>query len=269
MISNNNNGDGDRKLQPHATAPADDDVPYCSEFVPPESFWLSNDSEFDWFHQTGYLERKESTKGNNNNSSSSYSRSNSQKFTVNLKSKPAIIGLPKTQRNTHVDSNRRQCKMMNVRMFPKRSGSSGRTTVTMTEPSSPKVSCIGRVRSKRCSNRRKSSGSERAGSVSVTQQKKVHEQKSEKTGTGIMSRITSLFRSERNHRRKGNKSSVKVNEQMENSYSRKNTVKPVNSEPTSPPEDPPALGGMNRFASGRRSVTWTDDIDIAGRRSTD
>ncbi|KAK1428781.1 hypothetical protein QVD17_17621 [Tagetes erecta] len=265
MISSNN-GDGDRKLQLHDTAPADHDVPYSSEFVPPESFWLSNDSEFDWFNQTGYLERKESTKGNNNNNSS-YSRSNSQKFTVNLKSKPAIIGLPKTQRNTHVDSNRRQCKMMNVRMFPKRSGSSGRTTVTMTEPSSPKVSCIGRVRSKRCSNRRKSAGS---GSVSVSvssaQQKKVNEQK---TGTGIISRITSLFRSEHNRRRKGNKSSVKMNEQSENSYSRKNTVKPVSSEPASPPEDPPALGGMNRFASGRRSVTWTDEIDIAGRRSTD
>ncbi|XP_076934245.1 uncharacterized protein LOC143600435 [Bidens hawaiensis] len=246
-----NSGDcsGDRNK-----APADDDIPYCSEFVPPDSFWLSKDSEFDWFDRNAFLERKQSTKG-----TGSYSRSNSQKFTVNLKSKPAIIGLPKTQRNTHVDSNRRQCKPpATVRMFPKRSGSSGRTTVT--EPSSPKVSCIGRVRSKRCPNRRKKSVQSNQPAI-----------KQEKTGkvqkTGLISRITSLFRSGDNRRRKVNKSE-KVNEQLENSYSRKNTVNPVNSEPASPP-DPPVLGGMNRFASGRRSVTWTDDIDITGRRSTD
>ncbi|XP_076900188.1 uncharacterized protein LOC143554273 [Bidens hawaiensis] len=238
-------------------APADDDIPYCSEFVPPESFWLSKDFEFDWFDRNAFLERKQSTKG-----TGSYSRSNSQKFTVNLKSKPAIIGLPKTQRNTHVDSNRRQCKQpATVRMFPKRSGSSGRTTVT--EPSSPKVSCIGRVRSKRCPNRRKKSVQSNQPVKGVIKQ--------EKTGkvqkTGLISRITSLFRSGDNRRRKVNKSE-KVNEQLENSYSRKNTVNPVNSEPASPP-DPPVLGGMNRFASGRLSVTWTDDVDNAGRRSTD
>ncbi|KAK9057664.1 hypothetical protein SSX86_022500 [Deinandra increscens subsp. villosa] len=278
MISNGDHG-GDRKLacetaeDEQVKPPADHDVPYCSEFVPPESFWLSKDSEFDWFDRSAFLERKESTKGNSNsknlnpNGTSSYSRSNSQKFSVNLKSKPAIIGLPKSQRNTHVDSNRRQCKPANVRLFPKRSGSSGRTTVL--EPSSPKVSCIGRVRSKRCPNRRKSSKS----SKSSTQPEKPAIQQ-EKTAiksqkTGLISRITSLFRSEGQRRKKSNKSPAKVNEQTENAYSRKNsvTVKPVNSEPASPP-DPPALGGMNRFASGRRSVTWTDDIDVTGRRST-
>ncbi|KAI3682412.1 hypothetical protein L1987_82382 [Smallanthus sonchifolius] len=275
MNSNDGDGDGDRKIdcetleEEHDKAPADHDIPYCSEFVPPESFWLSKDSEFDWFDRNAFLERKESTKCNSNSKNlnpsgtGSYSRSNSQKFSVNLKSKPAIIGLPKTQRNTHVDSNRRQCRPANVRMFPKRSSSSGRTTVT--EPSSPKVSCIGRVRSKRCPARRRSSASSTQPAKPVIQQEKI----SKGQKTGLISRITSLFRSDGHRRRKGNKSSVKVNEHSENSYSRKNsvTVNPVNSEPASPP-DPPALGGMNRFTSGRRSVTWTEDIDVTGRRST-
>lgn len=238
---------------------ADPDIPNSSEFIPPESFWLSKDSEYDWFDRNTFLERKESTKGNSNsknlnpNVNPSYSRSNSQKFSVNLKSKPAIIGLPKSQKNTHVDSNRRNCKPANVRLFPKRSGSAGRTSggVTVTEPSSPKVSCIGRVRSKRCSTRRRLAVAQPASQPVVTQCKK----------TGLISRIASLFG---NNRRKS-KSSVKVNEQSENSYSRKNTVKPVNSEPATPPE-PPVLGGMNRFASGRRSENWTDDIDTAGCR---
>ncbi|MFS7907178.1 putative calcium/calmodulin-dependent protein kinase [Helianthus anomalus] len=118
-------------------------------------FLVKSDSEFDWFDRNAFLERKESTKGNSK--TASYSRSNSQKFSVSLKSKPAIIGLPKTQQNTHVDSNRRQCKLATVRMFPKRSASGGRTTVT--EPSSPKVLCIRRVRSKRCPSRRKAAQS--------------------------------------------------------------------------------------------------------------
>ncbi|KAD6120235.1 hypothetical protein R6Q59_026638 [Mikania micrantha] len=255
--------DGDRRITSDMPDDEQDNgISASSEFVPPESFWLSKDSEFDWFDRNAFLERKESTKGNSNskNLNPSYSRSNSQKFSVNLKSKPAIIGLPKTPRNTHVDSNRRQCKPANIRLFPKRSSSGGRTT--LTEPSSPKVSCIGRVRSKRCSNRRRSSAS----STSSTQSAKPVIQQHK---TGLISRITSLFRSEGPRRRKSKKSPGLVNEQTENSCSRKNsvTVKPVNSEPASPP-DPPALGGMNRFASGRRSVSWTDDIDVAGSRPT-
>lgn len=237
------------------STPADHDIPDSSEFVPPESFWLSKDSEFDWFDRNAFLERKESTKGNtNSNVNPSYSKSNSQKFSVNLKSKPAIIGLPKTQKNTHVDSTRRPA---NVRLFPKRS-SSGKRTVT--EPSSPKVSCIGRVRSKRCPNRRRSSTPAPA-TATVNKPAKITNQQK----TSLISRITSLFRSDGDRRKKNKKSSVKVNEQSENSYSRRNTVKPVNSEPETPPE-PPVLGGMNRFASGRRSVAWSDDIDIAGNR---
>lgn len=257
-------GDGDLRITRETLAEgADPDISDCTEFVPPESFWLSKDSEYDWFDRNAFLERKESTKGNSNSKNlnpsgnPSYSRSNSQRFSVNLKSKAAIIGLPKTQKNTHVDSNRRHCKPANIRLFPKRSNSGGRApgAVPVAEPSSPKVSCMGRVRSHRCRSRRKSSTSATQPAKPVSQQEKT----SKVQKTGLVSRITSLFRSEGHRRRKSNKSSIKGNEQLENSTSRRNcvTVKPINSEPSTPP-DPPALGGMNRFASGRRSESWTD-----------
>lgn len=256
--------DGDLKIACERLAECvDPDIPDSTQFVPPESFWLSKDSEFDWFDRNAFLERKESRKGTSNSKNlnpggnASYSRSNSQKFSVNLKSKATIIGLPKTQKNTHIDSNRRQCKPANVRLFPKRSNSGGRApgAVPVAEPSSPKVSCMGRVRSHRCRSRRRSSTSATQPAKPVSQQ--------EKTGkvqkAGLVSLITSLFRSEGHRGRKGKKSSMKVHEQSENSTSKRNcvTVKPINSELSTPP-DPPALGGMNRFASGRRSGSWTD-----------
>ncbi|GKB62419.1 hypothetical protein Tco_0918605 [Tanacetum coccineum] len=245
--SNNNNLDDQNE------ADQNPDISNNSEFVPPDSFWLSKDSEFDWFDRNAFLERKESTKrsNNNNNNNKTYTKSNSQKFSVNVKSKPAIIGLPKTQKNTHVDTSRRSCKPANMRLFPKQKSTGG----PVAEPTSPKVSCIGRVRSKRCPNRRKPAGS---GPGSVAQP--VINQEGKKTG--LMSRITGLFNG--NKKRK-NKSKVKGNEQLEkeNSYSRRNnvTVKPVNSEPETPPEAP-VLGGMNRFASGRRGESWADEIDV-------
>lgn len=281
-------GGGDRKIDSDTLMdgpgdPADDhDIPdstvvEVSADFPPESFWLSKDAEFDWFDRNAFLERKESTRGLSNsanlnpNVNPSHSNSSSQRYSVNLKSKAAIIGLPKTQKTTYVDSKRRQCKPVNVRLFPKRSYSVGRvpSRVPVAEPSSPKVSCIGRVRSKRCRSRRKSS----------VQADEALKSASQRSGTsrahkpGLMSRITSLFRSERHRRRKtGKLSSEKVKESAEYSAPRRVcvTVKPVNSEPGTPSE-PPALGGMMRFASGRRAESWggSDDDDVAGRHSWD
>ncbi|KAI3678446.1 hypothetical protein L6452_37740 [Arctium lappa] len=264
----------------HGDAPEDPDIPDSTQIevppdFPPESFWLSKDAEFDWFDRNAFLERKESTRGNSNsmnlnpNVNPSHSNSNSQRYSVSLKSKAAIIGLPKTQKTTYVDSKRRQCKPVNVRLFPKRSDSLGKapTTVPVSEPTSPKVTCIGRVRSKRCRSRRRSSA----------QASQPEKSASQRSGTsrahkvGFMSRITSLFLSKGSRRRKNCKSSEKVKEPPENSAPRRIcvTVKPVNSEPGTPSE-PIALGGMMRFASGRRSESWGgSDDDVAGRHSLD
>lgn len=255
-----------------------DEIPASTVVEVPESFWLSKDSEFDWFDRTAFLERNESTKGYTNNSTNlnpnvnpSHSNPSSQRYSVNLKSKAAILGLPKTQKTTYVDSKRRQCKPVNVRLFPKRSNSIGKTpaTVLVTEPSSPKVSCIGRVRSKKCRSRRKTTGS-------VSEPMRSASQRSGRSGSsrvhkaGFMSRIASLFRSEGHRSSKNSKPVEKVKEPVDKSCSRKInvTVKPVWSEPGTPSE-PPALGGMMRFASGRRSDCLDDDGDVAGRHSLD
>ncbi|KAI3749946.1 hypothetical protein L2E82_20567 [Cichorium intybus] len=288
LVSGGGAGGGDRKIacetfvDGHGDAPEDPDIPHStvvevSQDFPPESFWLSKDAEFDWFDRNAFLERKESTKGNSNsanlnpNVNPSHSNSNSQRYSMTVKSKPAIIGLPKTQKITYVESKRRQCKPANIRLFPKRSNSVGKapTTVLVTEPSSPKVSCIGRVRSKRCRSRRKSSGQGSQPEKSASQRSGT----SRARKAGLMSRITSLFRSEGHRRKKNGKPSDKAKEPAENSISRRInvTVKPVSSEPETP-SGPSALSGMMRFASGRRSASWggsDDDDEVAGRHSLD
>ncbi|CAH1446912.1 unnamed protein product [Lactuca virosa] len=136
-----------------------------------------------------------------------HSNLNSQRYSMTLKSKPAIIGLPKTQKMTYVESKLRQCKPANIRLFPKRSNSVGKapTTVLVTEPSSPKVSCTGRVRSRRCRSRRKSSAQANQPEKSASQRSGT----SRPHKAGFMSRITSLFRSEGHRRKKKGKSSEK------------------------------------------------------------
>ncbi|KAK3405789.1 hypothetical protein EUGRSUZ_K02030 [Eucalyptus grandis] len=120
------------------------DRPEIPPDFPPESFWLSKDAEFDCTNS-----------GNLNPSSNS--NSNSQRFSLNRKSKASIIGLPKPQKSCFVDAKNRKtaAKAANARLFPKRNGSSGgKLNPSLIEPSSPKVSCMGRVRSKRDRNRR-------------------------------------------------------------------------------------------------------------------
>ncbi|XP_031396790.1 uncharacterized protein LOC116207836 [Punica granatum] len=136
--------------------------------APPESFWLSKDAEFDWVDRNAFFERKDSGKGGmtpnltNLNPMISHS-ANSQLLPIplNFKSNASIIGLPKTHKpGFGLDSkNRRNCRAGNTRLFPKLTGSVGKSgaDTSMVEPSSPKVSCMGRVRSKKDSDGRRES----------------------------------------------------------------------------------------------------------------
>nr|GEW34000.1 hypothetical protein [Tanacetum cinerariifolium] len=109
--------------------------------IPPESFWLSKDAEFDWFDRNAFLDRNESIKPNSNPitliQNTNTTSTTSVHVSAFLKSKP-------------VDTKNRNCKIAsNILLFPERSDSK------VNEPLSPKVSCLGRVRSKRSRNRRK------------------------------------------------------------------------------------------------------------------
>lgn len=220
--------------------------------VPPESFWLSKDAEFDWFDRNAFLERKESTKGiNPNPTTHPSSNSGSQRF---LKTKASIIGLPKGQKTTYAESKRRtSSKPANIRLFPpRRTESMGKP---VAEPSSPKVSCMGRVRSKR---RRRRSSSKREKPVERSRSGR------ENRKLGFYSRLVSMFLSDRDHKpAKTAGKKVEKEQKGERQAPVKKSVKakksreiPVSTEPVA---EPPGLGGMNRFASGRRSTSWGAD----------
>ncbi|CAL0299400.1 unnamed protein product [Lupinus luteus] len=265
LVSALASGSSDRKITCETLA--DEDEPYRNPDSPPESFWLSGDAESDWWDRNSVVyERKESTKGNsiiiNSNPNST---SNSQRFSKSLKSKAAIIGLPKPQKTGFPDvKSRRHNRIGTGRLFLSRSGSIGKSDSTVViEPLSPKVSCMGRVRSnrnRRLRARQRSISSTTAGTSATT----VVRQKSSRSGrrkTGFFESIRAIFRSGRRGKpvqkheepttkkskgRKAKGSSITSSKASLNDVSFNESVQ----------SEPVGLGAMNRFASGRRSESW-------------
>ncbi|XP_076917385.1 uncharacterized protein LOC143577437 [Bidens hawaiensis] len=134
----------------------DQDIPESTVVdYAPESFWLSKDSEFDWFDRNAFLDRNESIKGNSNSIHLNpivTPNGNVSALQISFLNSKAVV------KTNNIDSKRRNCKLKNILLFPKRSDSIGNNkepaVLSMTEPSSPKVSCLGRVRSKNCPRRR-------------------------------------------------------------------------------------------------------------------
>jgi len=241
--------------------PDQEDVP--PDF-PPESFWLSKDAELDWFDQRAFYERKDSAKGsasstNLNPNLNPSSNNSSQRFSRNLKSKASIIGLPKPQKSCFVDAkSRRNGKPGNTRLFPKRSGSVGKSEAPLVEPSSPKVSCIGRVRSKRDRHRRMKSRQ------MSSEREPEKEKQAPKRNTGLFATVRAIFRFHSREKRASRISAPKTESPPRFSA----TIGPrgsTASETDAPRKsvsgiEPFGLGGMNRFASGRRSDSWAGDV---------
>ncbi|EPS72523.1 hypothetical protein M569_02235, partial [Genlisea aurea] len=156
--------------------------------LPPESFWLSKDAEYDWFDRFAIYERKNSTRRSsisnpNHPLANPGFGSSSQRVSFALKSKPSIIGLPK---KANLKKKAVSKSASNARsLFPnQRSGSVGKSS-TISEPVSPKVSCIGKVRSRR-DRRRRSKREETASAAAAAA--------AEKKG-GLYGKILSIFRS--------------------------------------------------------------------------
>lgn len=230
---------------------------------PPESFWLSKDAELDWFDRNAFYERKDSGKGNSASHSTNLNpnitpncNSSSQRFIK--KSKASIFGLPKPQQSCYVDAkNRKHCKAENTRLFPKRSGSYSKSSVSLVEPSSPKVSCIGRVRSKKSRSRRLKNhqNSVKLERVKRSEKQKPMEKTAEKRRSSFFSSFRAMFRSH-----------GKSRETHAPPVETINTITPfppVDSDEeisivssSSPPRrnvETVSLSGMKRFSSGRRS----------------
>nr|GLL36416.1 uncharacterized protein LOC109181111 [Ipomoea trifida] len=137
------------------------------------------------------------------------------------------------------------CKPANIRLFP------AKRTVSIekvaAEPSSPKVSCMGRVRSKR--------GCRKSSSTREKPTEDHPETGGEKRRTGFYSRLLSMFRSNRSH-----KSAKNIKTEPKREEPGRKSVKatkmrdvPISAEPVA---EPPGLGGMRRLSSARKSESW-------------
>ncbi|OIW11359.1 hypothetical protein TanjilG_19615 [Lupinus angustifolius] len=272
-------GSTDRKIACETLA--DDhqtDRPEPHPDSPPESVWLSRDEEYDWMDRNAVYERKESTKGNSssvpnstnlNPNPNAIKNSILQRFSLNFKSKAPIIGLPKVQKPSFVEAkNRRHHKTTSTTLFPTRSASVGKSVSSLKEPSSPKVSCMGRVRSKHDPNRRFSNSRRSTISDAVAEEKPVRTGKK----PGFFKSFRAIFRSGRKskpEKESGSGTKNCVNEikitKPRDSVSNVNDAlfAESNSRKSVSQCEPPGLGNINRFTSGRRSESWgVSETDI-------
>ncbi|KAF3631160.1 putative iron-sulfur assembly protein IscA-like 1, mitochondrial-like [Capsicum annuum] len=114
-----------------------------SYYDPPESFWLSKDSERDWFDQNAAMQRKTSMKfafsGKANNKNPKMISHNNQN--------PSLFSIPRARKSISTDPRVNKGAKQKSRFTRSRS-EPGRKTLkqVLSEPGSPKVSCTGRVR---------------------------------------------------------------------------------------------------------------------------
>ncbi|KAK4801369.1 hypothetical protein SAY86_021856 [Trapa natans] len=253
-------GDGDASNEKITSGPEED---YRTDpDFPPESFLVSKDAELDWYDKNAVYERKESAKGiSGTNPTNTPAVSHRLPASSNMKSKKAsIIGLPKTQKHGMDPKSLRSSKAGNWHLFPQKTGLA-RDDPSVKEPSSPKVSCMGKVGPKKDPDRRGNESSQRD----------VVPEKGRKSG--FFTGIGALFRSSCREGRAisahspvavqssapGRKNSVAVTssdvrkrlppagDRSDDSAPRRRSA--VDSEPT-------GLAGMVRFSSGRRPNSW-------------
>ncbi|KAG7634181.1 hypothetical protein ISN44_As03g044340 [Arabidopsis suecica] len=165
VVSSACTGGSDRKISCETLADDNEDSVHNSKIrpvstsavdFPPESYSLSKEAQLEWLNDNAFFERKESQKGNSSAPiSNPNTNPNSSSHRISLKSKASIIRLPKPQKTCFNEAKkRRNCRIARTLMIPKRIGSRLKSDPTLSEPCSPKVSCIGRVRSKRDRSRR-------------------------------------------------------------------------------------------------------------------
>ncbi|MCL7027707.1 hypothetical protein MKW94_024635 [Papaver nudicaule] len=241
-----------------------------SDDYPPNSINLKKEEELDWLSKTGGLfERNHSTKPTTPGRTISHSRSTSasQSFFTNLK-----FSFSKPQPSTFVPSGtagRRTSKPATSTksrlFFPKRSRSKSSSSVPLSEPSSPKVSCIGRVRSTKESFVAKSRSFRFRNSIrSVDDESKKNSPDSggdKPQKNKFWSNLRSVFRIGDKKKKNGPSSSGSVDSKKKKKISKSQSDKSVvveslkHAEPASSSE-PPSLGGLKRFTSGRKSDAW-------------
>nr|GEU91843.1 serine/threonine-protein kinase pakA-like [Tanacetum cinerariifolium] len=119
---------------------------------PPDSFWVSNNKVNDWLNQHTFIERKASVKlvQASRKTDPTQTRSSQRSVSFNQKLQTTIIGFRQKPGHINEGKPKPNDRPDSFRLFKNRSvpgKSSG--LVQVTEPKSPRVSCIGRVGSMR------------------------------------------------------------------------------------------------------------------------
>ncbi|KAK1300803.1 hypothetical protein QJS10_CPB13g01573 [Acorus calamus] len=222
-------GDGKVACETQISASAPPPPPPQDSDLPPESFRLSGDAELDWVDRNAVYDRDDSTKGYSNPKSN---KSISQRFSCSSKPPTVpLIGLTKVEPSGYLGrSSRRTGKNRPVRpvLLVVRGGAAA---AGVLEPSSPKVSCIGKVRSSGRGSGRKSGPGFWAGFFGPC------------FGGGDRAEKEEVI---------GEPEPVRVKERRG----------PVFDEPGL--DGPTGLGGLKRFSSGRRDGSWGGDVEGCG-----
>ncbi|KAG1369697.1 hypothetical protein COCNU_15G000630 [Cocos nucifera] len=231
--------------RPEAAATEDPDLPA-------ESFQVRIGDEIHWTDLNVVYDRDDSTKGNTNpksqNSNSKPPRSNSQRFSGNLKTKAPILGLPnKIQHSGYLGRSAR--RPTNGRIFPKKKPPGGgcrKSAVPEEEPGSPKVSCFGKVLSERERQRCRQQGQRSTPAAA---------EEGEEKNSGCWASLAAVFRCYG-----GVERAACVEESSASPPSGGGAAKGRG--PPPPEMAAPGLGGMMRFSSGRRPASWDGDLDL-------
>ncbi|RWW08840.1 hypothetical protein GW17_00027701 [Ensete ventricosum] len=234
--------------------------------LPPESIVVRVGRGRDPFWAEFNYERDDSTKGSTNPKAqaqqqhakfNSKHRSNSQRLSGGLQGKPPIIGIPGKIQNHSGHLGRSVRCPANGRIFPKKpprpggGGGGGRKSAVPDEdPGSPKVSCIGKVLSERerdrCRRQRRLSPSEE-------EEDKVGRIES----SGCWASLSAVICCGDRERQAGS-----VTGQTTKADSPAKTA-------AEPATEPPGMGAMRRFASGRRTESWSVDLRPLDREAAE
>ena len=112
------------------------DLSETSSDLPPESFYVPSDDEYEWFDRNAVMQRKSSLKIGYNRNFTSFSH-RSTVVSHQKPSAPSVFALPKVQKTGRAEPGRS--------LFRSRSEPAGKPAIHAAEPGSPRVSCTGRV----------------------------------------------------------------------------------------------------------------------------
>lgn len=232
--------------------------------MPVESFRVRIGEEIDWADINAVYVRDDSTKGNTNPKSQHANQkqqqqqqqqpSNSQRFSGNLKPKAPIIALPNKMQLGTTARRPPNARMANKK---KRSGFGRKSAVPPPEPGSPKVSCFGKVLldgdRDRSQHRRPDSATSSAADGEGRQLR----------SSGCLTWLARIFLCGRPvfREREDDESSAPPEKIVPWSV----RVSSAAAVEGAPEAEPPGLGAMRRFSSGRRPQSWGGDEDSDGK----